>query len=183
MTNIVLTHQIGENSRYYFPPGTLLHPGQHFVVFCDNNPDQGSLHAPFNLRRTGDQVMLTGLTPSGSRTIIDWVRFGEMQPDEALARLGAGGNFYVTTPTPWAGNITNPCCFAKSRQGTNLFIFAVPTQTNLNYQVDFTPSLTPPDVNWTVHGQPRGDGVERVYVLPLEGQGYFRVITNSAGGG
>jgi FG-GAP-like repeat len=179
MDDIVLTRQIGENSRYHFPPGTVLGPGEYFVVFCDDNSDQGDRHAPFSLRRSGDQVLLSGLTPlNKSRTVIDYVRFDDMKPDQAWARLGQEGEFHVLSPTPGTANVTNAwLAFPEVRQGTNRFIIAFPTKTNFNYEIDQTPSLTQPDLLWNLRTNFSGNGIEKGLIVPMtERQGYYRMI-------
>src|SRR6185503_19461804 len=128
LTNIVLTHQLGDNSRYHFPPGTILAPGEHFVVYCDNNPGQGPLHAPFRLNDSGDTLMLSGLTANNSRTLIDWVSFEPQEADVAWARLGAGGPWRKTMPTPYSANVAASWLGVAETNGIGaVFTFAFPT--------------------------------------------------------
>jgi hypothetical protein len=65
----------GNSERLFFTNLTLA-PGEHYVVYADSNPDQGPLHAPFGVDRDGDTLVLTGITPNGSRFLIDNITFG-----------------------------------------------------------------------------------------------------------
>jgi hypothetical protein len=89
---------------FSFPPGRVLSPGEHIVVFCDGNAAQGSFHAPFTLRLGGGTVFLIGTTESGAYYAIDAVRFGAQQPDQAFARATCGGAWITAAPTPGAPN-------------------------------------------------------------------------------
>ena len=89
---ISLAHKYFEvGSRLDFTNGQVLAAGEHLVVFCDNNPSQGSLHAPFSLSKGGDQVVLTSLTGTGARTVVDSLSYGAQSNDVAYARLDCGG--------------------------------------------------------------------------------------------
>ena len=178
MDGVALSQQIGDNGRYSFPAGTVLAPGGCVVVFCDSDAEQGPFHAPFRLSQDGDLVMLTGLTADHSRTLIDWVAFPPLEADQAYARLGAGGNWRKTTPTPWRGNIAASWFGFVETNGTgSVFTFAFPTTTNASFTVQQAPNLNP-GAAWTDVGTVRGDGIEKVIRRPLAGSGFFRVIRN-----
>jgi hypothetical protein len=123
------------------------------------------------LSSSGDTIMLTGTTPNHSLTLLDWVQFPSLLPDEAYARLGAGGNWRKTTPTPRSCNV------ATSWIGLvepNRVAFAFPTVTNITYTVEQTPALDPP-ILWTCRQTVSGDGIEHVISEPLGASGFFRV--------
>jgi hypothetical protein len=175
LDGVALSRQLGDDAHYSFPPGTVLAPGQYFVVYCDNNPDQGPRHAPFNLSSSGDQVILSGLSTNGARTVIDWVSFGPLDTDQAFARLGAGGHWRKTVPTPNVCNIAASWVgFVETNGLAPVFTFAFPTATNALYTVEHAPTLNPP-VNWTTLQTVPGDGIEKVLQQPLAGSGFFRV--------
>jgi hypothetical protein len=175
LDDIVLTQQLGDNSRYHFPSGTVLAPGGHFVVYCDNDPARGPLHAPFRLNNDGETLMLTGLTTSQSRTLIDWVSFGRQEPDMAWARLGAGGDWWQTTPTPRSGNVMAPwLVFVEADGADAVFTFAFPTTSNTTYTVEHTPDLQAGH-SWSELQNVPGDGIEKVIRQPLGSSGFFRV--------
>ncbi|MGH9363036.1 MAG: hypothetical protein ACRD2T_14070, partial [Thermoanaerobaculia bacterium] len=81
--------------------------GEHRVVFCDGNPGQGPLHAPFRLGAEGGRVVLAARTPRGGSGLIDSVDYGPQPPDTALARPHCGGGFVPAPPSPGAPTLLN----------------------------------------------------------------------------
>jgi len=159
------------NSRFAFSNGMVLNPGEHLVVFCDNSPAVGPLHAPFKINRLGDKLTLTGMAANGSRTFIDTVVFGPQTTNVAYARLGCGGEFVRTSPTPRAGNV--PGAWLGLVHTNGQFTFAFPTITNQIYRVQYKDSLN--ISNWTSLVPMMGDGIERVLTEPLGSQRFYRV--------
>ena len=121
--------------------------------------------------------MLTGKTPGNSRTLINWTSFGPQAPDTAWARLGAGGPFWATSPTPTQANIlaSNVVALVRTNGINRECVFAFPTSRGIHYIVEFTPSLSPPQ--WTTVRQVEGNGIEQVVTQPLANTGFFRVRT------
>jgi hypothetical protein len=141
------------------------------VVYCDDNSVQGPLHAPFHLSSSGDTIMLTGTTPNNSPTLLDWVQFPSLLPDEAYARLGAGGNWRKSTPTPRSCNVATSWIGLLE---SNRVSFAFATVTNVTYAIEHTTGLEPP-VHWTNKQTIPGDGIEHVVSEPLANTGFFRI--------
>lgn len=52
-----LTDELGLASAYLFPDTTLA-PGEYLVIWCDDAPEQGNLHAAFKLDGDGERVYL-----------------------------------------------------------------------------------------------------------------------------
>jgi len=175
MDGISLSHDLGDSARFYWPSGTVLNPGEHFVVYCDDNPREGPLHAPFHLTRANDMLVLSGLTTNKSRTLIDWTRFGPLEPDNAWARMGVGGHFRIVAPTPRACNVPGSVLtYLDAGGGEPSFNFVFPTTTNATYVVEQAPALNSPS-SWYQVQSISGDGIEKVISLPSEGLGFFRV--------
>ena len=171
LDGIGLAHQVGDVSRFYFPTGSVLPPGGYVVVYCDKHPEQGALHAPISLSRHGDLIVLTGTTTNNSIVLYDSVEFGEFPPDQAYARLGAGGAWRRTVATPYICNMVEPwLTFATN----NLFTLAFPTTTNTTYSVEHAPDLNPP-VIWTAITTFPGDGIEKLIPEPMSSGGFYRV--------
>ena len=149
-----------------------LNPGEHRVIYCDGTPASGPLHAPFSLSRQGDQLLLTGLSPNGAREWIDSVGFGPQQTDMALARLGCGGPWQNSTPTPRAANVPGTWLgLVSSNRASFTFVFT--TTTNATYIVEHTDSLNAPV--WTPLPPVRGDGIEKTVTQPLAQRRFYRV--------
>jgi hypothetical protein len=94
------------DASYLFPAGTVLHPGDHFVVWCDAQPEQGPLHAPFALDHGGDTVKLLDVNHQKVDEL-SWDALGEdvvwgRFPD-ASAALGPS-----IVATPGAANPVDP---------------------------------------------------------------------------
>jgi hypothetical protein len=177
-----LSQQIGDNPRYRFPTGAALEPGGYFLVYCDNAPERGETHAPIALDRNGDTIMLTGVTTNGSRTLIDAVTYGRQEPNVSWARLGAGGYFWKTTPTPTNGNIAprlennteDKAWVGHLRIGEQGLeaVVGIPTYRGVPLSIETAPAVAPE--SWRVLDYIIGNGIERVYVLPYTNATFLR---------
>ncbi len=80
-----------------------MEPGARLVVFCDDAPAEGPLHASFVLDGNGDTVALARLDPVS--TLLDSISFGAMPPDAAFG-IPAGGvdPALLLRPTPGEAN-------------------------------------------------------------------------------
>jgi hypothetical protein len=165
----------GNGTRFLFPTSRTLAPGEHIVVFCDNQPDQGDYHAPFQINKDGDQFMLTGIGPSGSRTLVNYVVTPVLDKNEAWARLGYDGAFAKNVPTPYAQNVAGAWRGVPSTND-NSFTLAFPTASNKLYTVQYKDSVT--SSNWTSLPAVAGDGIEKTVKQPMVGNRYFRVKVN-----
>jgi hypothetical protein len=86
--------------------GPFVVPGTTQVVILDGQPDSGSNpnHGPFSVNHEGDSIYLIRLLPSGVTELVDAVKVPPLPPDTAWARMGVGGPFVSSTPTPYAPN-------------------------------------------------------------------------------
>jgi len=159
----------GNSERISFTNGTLA-AGQHLVLFADNNTKQGPLHAPFKINTDGDQLILTGETRNGARYFIDSVSFGSQTQNVAWARMGCGGPWMASTPTPRAGNVAGAW---RGIVRPDNFLFAYPTRAGANYTVEFKDDLNAPF--WSTASTATGLGLEQVVEVPLGAQRFFRV--------
>ncbi|MCB9508521.1 MAG: CotH kinase family protein [Myxococcales bacterium] len=99
-----LTDDLGVRAKWTLPPGTLLPAGQHLLIWCDDEPSEGPLHATFKLSGDGEEIGL--FSPGG--TLLDVVHFGPQRADLVRGRSVDAGPFFATlaTPTPGAPNTT-----------------------------------------------------------------------------
>lgn len=160
----------GEAERMSFEEGAMIGPGQHMVIFADNKPEQGLLHARFKLNRDGDHLFLTGTSARGGRSLIDVVMFGMQKPDVALARLGARGPWIPNAPTPRAGNVNGRW---QSLVQSNTFTLAFPTSLGRRYTVEYKDSLD--EDSWRQSATALGTGVEMTVRDELRPQRFLRV--------
>jgi hypothetical protein len=158
-------------ARYTFADGDVLTPGEHRVIYCDGTRTNAALHAPFSLNRQGDQVLLTGPAPNGARQFIDSVSFGPQQTDVAFARLGCGGPWQNSAPTPRAPNVGTWLGVVSTNRTTFTFVYT--TTTNATYVVEYADSLNTPV--WTALPPVHGDGIEKSVTQPLAQRRFYRV--------
>lgn len=90
-----------DEPKVYAFPDVLLAPGAYFLVWCDNDPNQGSDHADFKLSKEGDDVFLSTETAT-----VDSVAFGLQQTDVSWGRTTDGAATWAscTRPSPRAAN-------------------------------------------------------------------------------
>jgi len=81
---------------------TTVQAGEYLIIWADDEPDEGVLHATFSLKGTGEFLGLYGL--SGDE--VDQVVFGPQNEDISYGRLPNGGSTwqYLDPPTPGASN-------------------------------------------------------------------------------
>jgi len=95
-----------------FPAGLSLEPGESLVVFCDNDQNQGPLHAGFRLDREGDQVIL--LQADERRMILDEISFGALPPDVSFGIEESTGDLTILAlPTPGGPNGATTSLFVR----------------------------------------------------------------------
>ncbi|HUR44521.1 MAG TPA: hypothetical protein VMZ27_01500, partial [Candidatus Saccharimonadales bacterium] len=95
--------------------------------------------------------------------------------DVALARLGVGGPWRATTPTPGTANIARTWDALLQPDGT--IILGFPTLTGSSYVVEYKDDLkTGP---WSSMAPMAGDGIEKTITEPLESRRFYRVRRQS----
>ena len=97
LSGYFLTDDPASPTAWAIPAGTLLMPGDTYLVWADNEPTEGPNHATFKLSSGGEQVCL--FQPDGV-TLQDQVVFGPQLDDVSTGRLFDGGAQLVTFPDP-----------------------------------------------------------------------------------
>jgi len=91
--------------KWLFPddPAARIPPGGWLVVWADEDPLDGPLHANFKLSRTGETLLLSA--PDG--TLLDLVEFGAQATDVSFGREVDGALPWVVQalPSPGAANV------------------------------------------------------------------------------
>jgi len=87
-------------------PDTVLAGGDHLLVWADDEPLEGPLHATFELDEEGGFL---GFYSGVDTSAVDSLTFGEQYPDTALARIFDGEDNweYTSNPTPGASNLSS----------------------------------------------------------------------------
>ncbi|MFA9390595.1 MAG: CotH kinase family protein [Prolixibacteraceae bacterium] len=109
------------------PENTTIQGKGFLIVFADNEPDEGPLHATFKLNADGERLFL--LKPTSSKfEIIDSLVYSSVEADFSWSRFPDGGNHWYSMlkPTPAASNIqTN-----HTEWNTNSEAYVYPNPTN-----------------------------------------------------
>jgi len=149
MSGMYLTDDLGEPTQYRFPAGTTIPPGGHVLVWADDEPAEGPLHAGFTLGASGDAV---GLFASDGTTLIDGFTYAPQSPDVAYGTLpdASANRFALLTPTPGHSNLPAP-------GGAHAFEYRDPTVNDVELA-----AFTPPMI---------GTGLVLTVVATLSGEG------------
>jgi hypothetical protein len=86
--------------KWQFPAGTVVAPGGFVRVWCDEDPQDGPLHASFKLSKDGEWIVLSDTVANGKQYLDGW-RFGLQKEDRAFGRMPANGadHWFLYTPT------------------------------------------------------------------------------------
>jgi hypothetical protein len=97
-------------------PGLYIQPGEHLLVWCDNEPTRPGLHTNFKLDKDGECMVLVD---SDGVQLLDAVSFGPQQSDIAYGRQPDGGEAWTfLKPTP--GHSNDNSTMVESIQPTTL---------------------------------------------------------------
>ena len=95
-----LTDDVQDPFVFAFPD-TVISPGEYFMIWTDDDPEQGSMHADFKLTAGGESVFLLN-----SLLLVDNVTFPELGEDVSFGRWpdGSGEWEILDVATPGAQN-------------------------------------------------------------------------------
>ncbi len=94
-----LSDDLSVPDKWRFPDVTI--PAKGFIlVWADNEPQEGQLHASFNLAAVqGEQIGIYEIM-RGHPLVIDTLSFGPQKPDTSYGRMPDGGSEWLFMPTP-----------------------------------------------------------------------------------
>ncbi len=124
LTGYLLSDNENRPDKYTFPPGSVIGPGQYFIVWADNEPEQGPYHAEFALSASGEEVILS--LPDTST--IDYYAFGQQTTDVSEGRFpnGLGNLLGCMAPTFAAENGGTVSTRNAAREHSDLRIYPNP---------------------------------------------------------
>ena len=154
--------------------GSATFPGQTRVVYLDDTPFDAAkpAHAAFGVDgESGDSIYLLRRLPSGVTEFVDAAKVPPLPPNTSYARVGAGGPFVQTIPTPNGPNAPagGAVHLVPARNGGSEVIFAFPgtRRVEASYDLQTWSVVLPSDTATTI---------ERTYREPvLSAQRFFRL--------
>ncbi|MEZ5043203.1 MAG: HYR domain-containing protein [Saprospiraceae bacterium] len=106
---LFITDDINNPTKHQMPsdqPGlTTIPAGGFLLIWADNQPQQGALHADIKLSASGEQIALIQINGTALH-FLDSLSFGPQQTDVSVGRFVDGGAEFISfsTPTPNATN-------------------------------------------------------------------------------
>lgn len=108
-----LTDDVTNPLKWMIPAATPPIPaGGYLLIWCDNEPLEGPLHAPFSLAQGGENLGLF-MDEANGRILVDHVEYPMLAPDVSYGRFadGTANLIQMCSPTPAAANLgTTPPC-------------------------------------------------------------------------
>ncbi len=98
LTGMYLTDNLALPRKWEFP-AVLLPPGEHLIVWCDDEPGQGPLHTNFKLNSSGEEIGLFAPLAFGNEAI-DIRIYGQQTTDISEGRMPDGGAVWVFLDPP-----------------------------------------------------------------------------------
>ena len=141
LTGAFLTDNEDNLTKWEFPYGSIIYPGDFMLIWCDEDQGQGPYHTNFKLSGQGEFVGL--VHPNGS-TIIDSFTFPEQSYDISYGRTPDGGSeFGFMQPTPDGAN--NPADVEDNIQYSieNIKLYNYPNPFNPETTIYFSISIEP----------------------------------------
>ncbi|NRA96178.1 MAG: CotH kinase family protein [Planctomycetes bacterium] len=133
LDTLCLTDDLNVPQKWRFPPGYLMQPGDTLLVWADNDPADGPLHATFKLSSNGEAI---ALYDSDVGVFLDNIGFGTQLGDISTGRVIDGSSAFVSFPTatPNALNALSGC-------GVRSYTAMDSTALDLNLMTPATPAV------------------------------------------
>lgn len=91
-----LTDDPTKMDKWTFPEGAVIPANGYYIIWADEDEDQGDNHCNFKLSASAEQVLLSDATMA----LVDSVSWGQQTADMSFARKPNGtGNFAIQSPT------------------------------------------------------------------------------------
>lgn len=174
LAGVELTERgVASGTRYRFPETDTLAPGNSVLVYLDEQTDQGPYHAPFRLSRESGQLILAARTSKGGLAWVDALKYGTVPINTTLARLGVGGLWRQTVPTPRGANVVGGAIEAMRNPYDGSLHLGFTTEAGKTYHVESAPSVT--SGAWTVKKTVVGTGHDASYTDQSTATRFYRV--------
>ena len=110
LSGMRLTNDRASPSKFVFPAGTRMTPGQYLVLFADANTAPAGIHLRFSLAEEGDEVYLY----DRNGALVDSVEFGTQLADLSIGRTGYEDKWTLMGPTVGQANLAVPLADANA---------------------------------------------------------------------
>jgi len=104
LSRMSITDDPGNPTRFVFPFGLTIDPGEYLVLYADADTTTPGIHLGFALDGDGDAVYLY----DRRGILVDSVEFGLQLPDLSIGRVGYDGRWRLAVPTFGQSNIAEP---------------------------------------------------------------------------
>jgi hypothetical protein len=105
-------------TKWQFPSGSIIEANSYMMIWTDDEPTEGPLHATFKLSVSGESVTLS----DPSQNIIDQVVFGAQTTNMAYARIPNGTGEFVIQATTFNDNNENALSLNDVAENKDFFI-------------------------------------------------------------
>ena len=173
LTGFFLTDNPDNPTKWQFPYGSIVYPGDFLLIWCDE--DEGTYHTNFKLSGNGEYVAL--IHPNGS-SVIDSFVFPEQTTDVSYGRIPDGSSeFGFMQPSPAGAN--NPADAGEEElQITNYELRNYPNPFNPTTTIYFGTTILHESAHIEIYNT-KGQLVEELGVRNLE-LGINKVIWNAS---
>lgn len=108
-------------------PDMYIEPHGFLIIWCDNEPEQGPLHATFKLSKDGEDI---GLFRS-DETIIDELNYGPQTSDISFGRSIDGDLAWRLFEDPTPGSSNNYSWVSETQVGNSFVLYPNPVSGNI----------------------------------------------------
>jgi len=116
LSSYFLTDDESKPQQWAFPEGTMIEGKGFLLIWCDDDEDDGPLHANFKLSKSAEGVFLVN-SMNETVSCIEWEELGD---DESYGRVPDGGTTLqeFSTPTPAMMNMPDMITLATDDAGS-----------------------------------------------------------------
>lgn len=105
-------------TKWQFPSGSVIGANSYMMIWTDDEPTEGPLHATFKLSVSGESVTLS----DPSQNIVDQVIFGAQTTNMAYARIPNGTGEFVIQATTFNDNNENALSLSEVAENKAFFV-------------------------------------------------------------
>ena len=123
LSGMQLSDDLFEPLKWTFPEGTTIESGGFLIVWCDDEPAEGPLHATFKLSAGGESAVLSHRADEGS-VLIDAITYPGLITDQSYGRTPDGAETFEVfcAVTPGFANDPRDDCFSEPDPTPAIFI-------------------------------------------------------------